>query len=65
VEELGVGPMPLWIDRFARTLHGGRDAVRHAGVGTGTVLGNPGFFNNGKPKWMVSFTDNPTKMGGH
>lgn len=31
VEELGVGPMPLWIDRFARTLHGGRDAVRHAG----------------------------------
>lgn len=28
VEELGVGPMPFWIDRFARTLHGGRDAVR-------------------------------------
>ena len=60
MEELGVGPMPLWIDRFARTLHGGRDAVRHAGVGTGTVLGNPGFFCNGK----LSFTENPSKMGG-
>jgi hypothetical protein len=22
------------------------------------------FFYNGKPKWMVSFTENPTKMGG-
>ena len=28
VENLGVGPMPLWIDRFARTLHDGREAYR-------------------------------------
>lgn len=28
VEDLGVGPMPLWIDRFARTLHDGREAYR-------------------------------------
>ncbi|CAJ1412923.1 unnamed protein product [Effrenium voratum] len=30
VEELGVGPMPLWVDRFARTLHAGREAGREA-----------------------------------
>lgn len=28
MEDLGVGPMPLWIDRFARTLHDGREAYR-------------------------------------
>eukprot|EP00913_Durusdinium_trenchii_P033540 g31399.t1 len=30
VEDLGVGPMPLWIDRLARSLHGAREAGREA-----------------------------------